>query len=456
MKNLQKLFLAATIGTLIIGIISSLPSYAIMSGINTLVSYNSTNTAPSGGAGNTVVHISEDGNIVVWSSQSHDIVTNDTSIGNQLYKRNLQTGATSIVSASSGGAASGSTVNEFAISRTGRYIAFSAIRTDVVASPVVTAINRNHLYIRDTALGMTTMVDVNSSGVPANLTDGASSRAVGVSDDGRFVTFSSNATNLLNFGNPIGITESYYVKDMQTGQVVNPTASNAGVRANANTYYVKTSCDGSLSVFSTNATNLTPQDNGNTNTYLVDLRNGYSISNLTYNADHGAVPVSISCNGRYVILSSNSTNLTSDSVSGSNKHLFRYDRLSGEYSLVDKSTSGYIPSSIQTSSGPMFGGTNVSDNGRVAFFGYDSNLVSPAAASYLELYIRNPEAGTTELVPVDSSGVERGLGSTNTQVLHGLEISADGKSVVYNSIATNLIPGIGSGGGKKLVLSKVE
>ena len=452
-RKIKSVGLIIAVSVLVVGGVTMLPAAALVPGNNTLVSYNSTNTAPSGSSGNIKAHTSASGEIIVWSSQSHDIVSGDTSTGNQLYHRNMRTGATLIVSLGDNDVPVGSSVNEFAVSSSGRYVAFSSISLDVVNSPTLTLTNRHHLYIRDTLQNTTKLVDTTSTGVPASLTDGAASRAMSVSDDGRFVGFTSSAANLANtssFANPVS-----YVKDLNKGDLIKLATSSTGSLANSNVYGLKGSCDGSIFVFYSNATNLTPEDDGQSNTYVVDMRNGLKVSNITHSIDGDVNVHSISCNGRYLILASAATNLTPDIVDGLVIHLYRYDRLEDKYSLIDKSSSGHV--STSNSGGSTYeGGRLVGDDGKVVFFGRDANLVTPAAPSNLELYVRNPEENTTELVPIDSSGIARGLASGSTQVLHNLEISASGDKVVYNSFASNLIPGIGSGLGKKLVLSELE
>lgn len=406
--------------------------------------------------------ISEDGNIVVFSCSSHNIIPNDpyaNSTTTTVYEKNIQTGNVFYVSVDQSGAPvdTSTTQNQFALSRTGRYVAYSSANQNIVTSPALPNNYDSHVFLRDTLLGTTKLVDQSASGALAN-TGGHSNtnqpRATSVSDDGRFVTFSSVATNLLVSDNPSSpnYAGNSYVKDMQTGAVINPLTSSTGVRSNGVNGYALASCDGSILAFSSSATNLTAQDNGKTNTYLVDLRNGQSIANLTYGANNGANLISVSCNGRYIIMSSNSTNLTPDTVSGSNYHFFRYDRLTGEYKLVDKSSSGYVSSTPSPCAGLSIIGSNtiVSDNGRVVFCAYDHSMVSPAALNSTEVYLSNPDAGTTELVPINSTGVEQNAGYSS---IHTLEINARGDSVIYDSSATNLVDGYAHSG---VVISKVQ
>lgn len=448
MNKLYKLGLLGAAGVLSMVAIFNVSSYATVSGINTLVNVNSSGNAPSS-AGNQSSRISEDGSIVVWSSSKHDIIPNDSySSSNMtvLYKRDMKNNTVSYASTNSTGVPVGVIDDNFAMSRTGRYIVFTSRSSNIVSDPVVSTPNDNvHVYLKDTLQGTTSLVDKSSSGVLANGDAGGSYYSISVSDDGRFVLFGSNATNLL----PIpGNGGGRFVKDMHTGGVLNPTVSNTGVQANIGIGRTYSSCDGALLVFTSEATNLTPQDDGSGNVYLVDLRNGYKITNLTYSANNTVNVTSFSCNGRYLLVNSRATNLTADSVSGSINHFFRYDRLTGEYSLIDKSSMGYIG----VVSVPYEQNSSlVSDDGKVVFVSNDKNLASPATTYSSQVFLRNPEAGSTELVPVTSSGVRQNAQGGDYKV----HISSNGKYVLYNSTATNLIPGM-SDGVKMLVLSKVE
>ena len=425
---------------------------AAVPGTNVALNYDSTNTnlVSFNGASNELMHISEDGNIVAWLSYSRSIVSGDAGSGQGLYIKNVQTGATAVADLNLGGSHGWVADSRFALSRTGRYVAFSSSDTNMVTSPSIPSSPvQAHIYLRDNQLGILTLVDQTSSGTLGNVGYGAKPFPVSVSDDGRFIGFFTPATNLLAADNPPTPSYgTYNIKDMQSGKIISPDVVSPGTRANSSALDLQASCDGSLMVFGSNATNRTPQDNGKYNTYILDLRNGYSVTNLTYGANNGAKPVSISCNGRYIVLSSTSTNLTSDSVSGAVEHLFRYDRLTDKYKIVDKSSSGYISSAY---SATFKAGRIVGDNGLVVFITRDQNLVSPAASNFNEIYLSNPDLGTVELVPINTSGVEQNsvFSSSGT-----LEIGALGDFVIYESNATNLIPGVTTG--VNAVRSKIQ
>lgn len=443
-------------------------SAATIPGINSLVSYNSSNTGQSTGGGfPSSASIADDGGTVVTYSSDTNVVSGVTT-GNHLYSRNLSTNTSTLIDVDLNGnpayvEGSGGNGGNYSASSNSRYIAYVSKSTNVVSSPTVPSGNLGNIYLKDTLLGTTTLVNTTSSGALANNGGNTGTPAVtGVSDDGRFVSFVSQSSNLLASNNPTSpnYTNYPYIKDMVSGQVINPASSNGITRANSYVGPMVMSCNGSEIIFYSNATNLTPQDDGQYNVYSLDLRNGYHLTNLTYaaNADVSMGGGGVSCNGRYILVYSSATNLTSDSVTGSIYHIFRFDRFTSSYSLVDKSTSGYIPSTSTADyipGGTVYGSSrSVSDNGLVVFYDDDHNLVSPAASRNHEVYLRDPSAGTTSLVPVNSSGVEQNaVGAVNT-----LAITGDGKSILYNSKATNLVPGITSAPGSSgyTVLSKTQ
>ena len=441
---MKKGSLAATL-LLVFGVVFGVGLYhgvgASVPGNNSVVSYDYSKTSANKTGGNTHTTISADGNTVFWATSSQGLIEGLTTNGLNIYKRNLKTEATELVNVSSTGdykmTGYGPGGSTFVSSSNGRYVAFHSAEPSVVTNPVITTNDRSHLYLRDTILDVTAIVDVNSSDVPANLPSGSGVRPISVSDDGRFVSFSAVANNLLATDNPASISDNSYIKDMHTGEVINPNVAPSGARALAGSSVNGASCDGSKYIMASRGVDLTPEDNGSINIYEVDIRNGFKITNLTHGANADLSLLDVSCNGRYILLLSDATNLTDDAVSGIIDYLYRFDTVTGEYQLINKSSTGYI-SNVRNSYG-----SDISDDGQVVFYSSDKNLVSPAATEHTELYIRNPDAGTTHIVPVDSMGNEVGLGNT-TSVMRGLSISANGRYVTFKSGKPGLVTGLGS------------
>ncbi|MCH2105012.1 MAG: hypothetical protein MK291_00055, partial [Planctomycetes bacterium] len=94
------------------------------------------------------------------------------------------------------------------------------------------------------------LVSVGSSGGSAN----GDTEQVTVSANGRYVAFTSNASDLVA-GDTNGI-EDVFVRDMVTGVITRVSVSSTGVEGDAASGRPDISADGNIIVFESNATNL--------------------------------------------------------------------------------------------------------------------------------------------------------------------------------------------------------
>lgn len=449
MRSKLKLFASFFVVTgLIAGAVFNQKTEAVVNGTNELVSYDSTNTSP---VGSDQAAPSDDGKFVVFTSTYSNVVTGDVNGKNDVFIRNMETGVNTLVDQSTGGVwaqsgVEGDAASVFSVSKTGRYVLFSSADQYLIDGQVQDG--KVHVYLRDTVTGTTVLVDQTAAGVVGN----ENARVGDISDDGRFAFFSSKARNLG------GATDGYlrvYMKDLSNGNLQVLSRSASGVNANNAASNVRASCDGSIAIFVSPATNLTAGNNGYSSVYLVDLRNGFKITNLTLLANNYVNPASVSCDGRYIVLLTRATNLTADVVSGTVQHVFRYDRISGAYELIDRTSSGAVATAGDVLSPDL--GRKVSDSGAVVFTTQDPNIVTPAVTYRFNPYLRTPEDNTTELVSVNPLGQE-GAPGFSAYSPHSLAITSNGKGIVYTSNATNLIPGVTTLGSSfgSVVLSKVQ
>jgi hypothetical protein len=142
--------------------------------------------------------ISADGRFVAFSSTASDlVVANDTNGTADVFVRDLQLGTTTLVSVNRFGTGSG---NSFSA---GNLISadgrFVSFQSD--ASDLVTAnvTNVPNVFVRDLQLGMTTLVSINRSGTGSGngSSSGLDAGFFTISSDGRFVAFGSLATDLV-------------------------------------------------------------------------------------------------------------------------------------------------------------------------------------------------------------------------------------------------------------------
>jgi Tol biopolymer transport system component len=167
--------------------------------------------------------VSTDGRWVAFTSRADDLVPNDTNQALDVFVRDLVNGTNFLVSvASDGGPALGGSSENALISADGRYVVFISAATNLVTGPVNTNAN---VFRRDLQTGTTVLVSVGTDGVsPGN---GDASLPV-ISPDGRYVAFLSSATNLAAgmTGGPNNSGLNTYWRDMNLGQIVGLNGTN--------------------------------------------------------------------------------------------------------------------------------------------------------------------------------------------------------------------------------------
>src|SRR4051794_36626829 len=113
------------------------------------------------------------------------------------------------------------------------------------------------VFVRDLQAG-TLVLASRGSGIAGAKGDG-SSGVPSISSDGRFVAFASNATNLVT--EDADGTSDIVVRDLQTNTTTLVSrASGAGVKSNADSFTPAISANGRFVAFASNASNLSPDD----------------------------------------------------------------------------------------------------------------------------------------------------------------------------------------------------
>src|SRR3954451_15076300 len=142
--------------------------------------------------------LSADGRFVAFSSLATNLVAGDTNGKRDVFVRDRMTQTTTRVSLGScqyrgGCAQSNDDSNHPRISADGRFVAFESYAGNLVAGNGGINIKRRNVFIRDRLTGTTKQVSVGSSGVQGN----NDSWWPSLSADGRFVAFTSKASNLV-------------------------------------------------------------------------------------------------------------------------------------------------------------------------------------------------------------------------------------------------------------------
>jgi hypothetical protein len=393
--------------------------------------------------------LSADGRFVVFDSLAANLVSNDSNVVDDIFVRDRVNDTTERVSVSSGGDQANDLSTRPAISGDGNLIAFQSEATNLVADDTNGA---SDVFVHDRTSGQTTRVSVASDGTQGD----AVSFLADISADGRYVVFSSDATNLV--ANKTTIYRDIYVHDRLTGTTERANLSSTGEEANSNSFVGHISGDGRFVTFNSIASNLVPDDTngGLTDIFIRDLVNGtterVSVSSDEAEADGISNAAFPSFDGRYVVFSSDATNLVADDTNGTTD-IFVRDREKGTTERV--SVSSDETESNGSSDGPgVRGGTSfgpdISADGRfVTFDSIATNLVpddtntceAPAVPPFddpglcPDIFVRDRLGGTTERVSVSGEGAQSNHASTDPA------ISPNGNVVAFFTLASNLAPG---------------
>lgn len=278
--------------------------------------------------------ISADGRYVAFSSNSTNLVANDTA-GDDVFVRDLVSGTTSLASVSSSGVQGGGLWPS--MSADGRHVAFLSDSPALVPGD---ANGQQDIFVRDLSAGTTALASVSSSGVQAN---GFSSNQT-LSSDGRYVAFMSGASNLVP-GDTNGMPD-VFVHDMVSGETTRANVSSAGAQANGYSGGLpRISTDGRYVAFHSLAANLVPGDtNGESDVFVRDLVSGTTTRmSVTQSGQQVAAASSypaMSADGRYFAFLSSATDLVASDTGADDA--FVIDRMRAGSSIALSSASATI------------------------------------------------------------------------------------------------------------------
>lgn len=392
-----------------------------VTGTTTLVSVSRSGRA--GNAASSNASVSADGRYVIFQSSATDLVAGSAqpaALG--VFVRDVQAGVTSAVSVSPAGVFGNAPAYPDAISGNGRYVVFRTSATNL--QPSCTR-GRATLFVRDTVGRTTTVVNVDDTGT--NCGESGAEGPTQISDDGRYVSFVSDSTGLV--ASDRNALRDVFVRDRQQGKTILVAVNTAGESSVGGGSAPSMSGNGQLIVFQACASDLVGNDDndacdifvrdiGAGQTRLASInRAGTQSGNNPFDRFSqqfvgGAFGPAISLNGRYVAFTSGSTDLVAGDTN-KETDLFVRDLQTGRTTLVR--ASGYDPGHL-----PLF-----SFSGRFLLFtGFASR----------DLYVRDQQSGRVTLVNAAQPGNTGASSPPN-----GARISRDGSTVVFTSLATNLV-----------------
>jgi hypothetical protein len=312
------------------------------------------------------------------------------------------------------------------ISEDGRYVAFWSNASNLVGGDV------NHvrdIFVRDTVANTTTLISIASDGTQGNM----DSESPSISADGRYVAFKSWATNLA--GGDTNGREDVFVRDTVLNTTTRVSIAANGTQGNSDSNSPSISADGRFVAFQSSADNLV---SGDTN-QVSDIFLRDTVMNITTRVSvttggaqggqfEGSISPSISADGRFVAFESTAELVSGETMLGSD--IFVRDTVLNTTNLISIASNGL--QSNMDSYDP-----SISSDGRyVAFESWATNLVSGDTNSLRDIFVRDTQAGTTIRISVATSGAQ-----TTSWSSYDPSISADGRYVVFITIANNLVSG---------------
>jgi len=456
------------------------------------VSVDSAGNQAAGAAfGSISPSLSADGRYVAFSSLAPNLVPGDTNNVFDVFVHDRATGVTSLTSVGAAGQpANGPSQLSPFLSADGRYVAFASIATNLVPGDTnVCPIGGGgwpgscqDIFVHDrdadadgifdeTGLGerATVRVSVASDGTQSD--ERSHNDIGGISADGRFVTYTSRATNLVPGDtnvcrvDVIGIPacEDVFIHDRdadadgifdETGPgertTVRISVDPDGLDGNDASEWATASDDGRFVVFESDACNLIPGDcltTGDTNGASdVFLRDRDVDENGVFDEPGSSVTIRvsvdvagtqgivesfsprISADGSTIVFTSLAGNLLPGDNNGK-RDVFAYDRELGHLTLVSTRPSGRVANANSGSAMP-------SHDGRyVVFIAVGSGFVV-GESGVVDVYLHDRLTRLTARMNLDPTG-----GTADGSSVPAPAISADGSVVAFHSFATDLVSG---------------
>lgn len=270
------------------------------------------------------------------------------------------------------------------------------------------------------------LLSANSLGYAGN----GNSFGAAMSADGGLLVFTSYAGDLVP--TDYNGCRDVFALDMRTGAVQCVSTDASGQSGTGESFSPSCSADGRFVAFSTNAANLVFRaGQGGIQVLVRDLESG-AIESVSVTADgmlgnRASDSASFSADGRYVVFDSYASNLVAGDGNGQ-RDVFVKDRLTGALQRASVDTEG------TGANGPSWNGGCSADGRFVVFDSLANNLMAGDSNRGGDIFVKDLVTGVLRCASVDAAGIQGNRYSSDPG------ISADGRYVVFESAAGNLVP----------------
>ena len=411
----------------------------LATGVTELVSVDSAGVQLSGL--NAAHSISADGRYVAFQSDAPGAIPGDLGSDPDVFVRDRVAGTTTAVSVAIGGGPGDAASDVCVLSPDGRFVAFRSRASNLVPGD---ANGEFDVFVRDLQTFAIERVNLGPGGVEAV---GGDSYVTSLSGDGRYVEFSSTATNLVP--NDFNNERDVFVRDRLLGTTTRITVSTLGDVSDGDSHAGYLSADGRFATYVSLATNLVPGDaNGVQDVFVHELATGTttraSVSSTGVEGDAWSHGAGISADGRFVLVMSDATNLVPNDAGGF-RDVFLHDRWTGRTSRAGLTSTAGAPNADSWCWGPALS----ADGRRLAFFSTASNVVPGTPGGVFQVYVRDRGdasafaplcAGDAASCPCGNAGAP-GRGCENSAGTGGAQLVASGVA----SLAADSVQLVSSG-----------
>ena len=393
-----------------------------------LISHTSAVPPASGNGLSMDPAVSGDGGLVVFTSTASDLAGGETSAGDLFIRDRAGGGMVRLgLPGRSGGAA---------ITPDGRFIAFVTLAnldgsTDAGQTPMA------QVYVYDLRTASFDRVSQSSAGASANgpsSTDSSAGGGVfrkpGISADGRYVVFESEATNLVP-GDTNGLAD-VFVRDRSLATTTRVSVSSSGAQSDGPSSDVAISGDGQVIAFASTAKNLVDGQVEADTRWDVFVRSGGVTTRASSNpggtpGNGASAEPALDGDGRLLVFSSGATDLMAT--------IDTYGKV--DIYLVNLSSGAKVRLNLdldpQAAQGHCSMPSISADGRRVAF--RSAGTFPGYVNGLLNAYVLDLPSTTFTFI-----GPSLALGAPNGGTGYGLSVAAGGDFVVFQSPASNLFP----------------
>jgi len=371
------------------------------------------------GSRDSAISLSADGRYIPYSSQARNLVAGDTNGREDVFVYDSQQHHTIRISMSNKDMELEGDSSAPSISADGRYVAYvSSARTIILDDTN----DQPDIFVWDRQTKKAVRVNVSSAGVQAN----GQSSSPALSADGRYVTFISEATNLV----PMDVNNlpDVFIRDLQTNTTTRVNVSATDIQANKpTTGPLAISPNGQFVAFVSEATNLAPNDTNNkADLFVRDLR-AHTTTRISPYKGNAQPPgrsydPAFSADGRYLTF-------TTEVVDGNTPRgadVCVFDRQTGNADMVSTGPGG------APSNGASHHPTISADGRYVAFLSSASNLVANDTNRMADVFLADRKTRVITRISVSTTGAQAD-GDSACPV-----ISANGRYIAFLTAATNL------------------